>query len=74
MLIEAAEDDHGSTTSFRRAGKLTHKELAVRIGCSREAMSKCLKVLAGKGIIKEFEGGIMIANNALEHIKHRDRI
>jgi len=73
-LLEAAADDRTSTTGFRKAGKLTHKELAARIGCSREAVSKCLKVLSGKGIVKESEGSILIANNALERIKNRDKI
>jgi len=72
-LLEAAADDTTSTTRFRKTGKLTHKELAARIGSSREAVSKCLKVLSLKGIVKESEGSILIANNALERIKHHER-
>lgn len=73
-LFDAAAHDVDGTTRFRKASKLTHKELAARIGCSREAVSKCLKVLSGKGIVKESEGSILIAHNALERIKARDRI
>ena len=73
-LLDAAAEDSTSTTGFRKAGKLTHKELAARIGCSREAVSKGLKVLSGKGIVKESEGSLLIANNALEQIKDRHRI
>lgn len=73
-LFDAAADDSTCTTGFRKAGKLTHKELAARIGCSREAVSKCLKVLSRKGIVKESEGSLLIANNALERIKDRARI
>lgn len=71
-LLDAAACDTASTTGYRRAGKLTHKELAARIGSSREAVSKCLKVLLGKGIVKESDGSILIAHNALERIKERE--
>jgi CRP/FNR family cyclic AMP-dependent transcriptional regulator len=73
-LLEGAAADSIGAAGFRKAGKLTHKELAARIGCSREAVSKCLKVLSGKGLVKESEGNMLIANNALERIKDRDRI
>jgi CRP/FNR family cyclic AMP-dependent transcriptional regulator len=72
-LLEAATDDSASTTGFRKAGRLTHKELAARIGSSREAVSKCLKVLSGKSIVKESDGYILIAHNALERLKHNER-
>jgi CRP/FNR family cyclic AMP-dependent transcriptional regulator len=72
-LLEAAADDSTSTTGFRKAGRLTHKELAARIGSSREAVSKCLKVLSGKSIVKESDGLILIAHNALERLKHNER-
>jgi CRP-like cAMP-binding protein len=72
-LLDAAASDSVSTTGFRKAGKLTHKELAARIGSSREAVSKCLKVLLGKGIVKESDGNIMIVHNALERLKEGER-
>jgi CRP/FNR family cyclic AMP-dependent transcriptional regulator len=72
-LLEAAAGEGTETSGFLKTGKLTHKELAARIGCSREAVSKCLKVLSGKGIVKEAEGQILIAGNALERLKNIDK-
>jgi CRP/FNR family transcriptional regulator, cyclic AMP receptor protein len=72
-LLEAAADDSTSTTGFRKAGRLTHKELAARIGSSREAVSKCLKVLSGKSIVKESDGDILIVRYAQERLKHNER-
>ena len=68
-LLDAATAEGVNIKGFLRAGKLTHKELAARIGSSREAVSKCMKVLATKGITKEAEGQILIAYNALERLK-----
>jgi CRP/FNR family transcriptional regulator, cyclic AMP receptor protein len=68
-LLEAAGDNQGSPGYFK-SGKLTHKELAARIGSSREAVSKCLKVLMQKTIVKEANGNILIACNALERLKN----
>ena len=67
-LLDAAKADP-SVKGYLRAGKLTHKELAARIGSSREAVSKCMKVLSTKGIIKEPEGSVLIACNALDLAK-----
>lgn len=69
-LLEAAADDKAPAAGFLKTGKLTHKELAARIGCSREAVSKCLKVLSAKKIVKESGGSIFIAHNALDNLKH----
>ncbi len=71
-LLEAAEETgpHG----FLKAGRLTHKELAARIGSSREAVSKCLKVLTTKGIVREADENILIARNALERIKEHRKV
>jgi len=73
-LLDAAAAEGPNTGSFLKSGKLTHKELAGRIGCSREAVSKCMKVLSGKGLVKESEGSILIAANALERIKNAPRL
>ncbi len=73
-LLESPAADAASAGGFLKTGKLTHKELAARIGSSREAVSKCLKVLSGKGIVKESEGSILIARNALERIKEHGRL
>jgi CRP/FNR family transcriptional regulator, cyclic AMP receptor protein len=68
-LLESATTGGSGSKGFLKAGKLTHKELAARIGSSREAVSKCMKMLSMKGIIKEAEGHILIVHNALERLK-----
>lgn len=72
-LMDAASAEGTNVKGFLKAGKLTHKELATRIGSSREAVSKCMKMLATKGIIKEAEGQLLIAFNALELLKEGTR-
>jgi CRP-like cAMP-binding protein len=72
-LLDAATVEGASGKGFLRVGKLTHKELAARIGSSREAVTKCMKVFSAKGIIKEAEGHILIAHNALERLKEKER-
>jgi len=74
LLDNAAPADGDHCAGYVKAGKLTHKELAARIGSSREAVSKCLKVLTTKSIVKESEGNILIMRNALERIKNRQRM
>jgi CRP/FNR family cyclic AMP-dependent transcriptional regulator len=69
-LLEAASGENAPAMGFLKTGKLTHKELAARIGCSREAVSKCLKVLSLKKIVTESGGSILIAHNALDILKH----
>lgn len=54
---------------YIKVKKLTHKELAARVGSSREAVTKCMKLLAAKGIIKEAEGHISVASDAVERLK-----
>jgi len=71
-LLDAAPAEVTGGKGFLKAGKLTHKELAARIGSSREAVSKCMKVLTMKGIIKDADG-ILVAQNALERLKEEDR-
>jgi CRP/FNR family cyclic AMP-dependent transcriptional regulator len=73
-LLDASAAGDRDTKGFYKTGKLTHKELAARIGCSREAVSKCLKVCSQKGIVKEAGGSILIAHNALERLKEREKI
>jgi CRP-like cAMP-binding protein len=70
-LLDDATSDGAGAKGFQKARKLTHKELASRIGSSREAVSKCMKVLSSKGIIKESEGSILIAHNALDRLKEK---
>jgi CRP-like cAMP-binding protein len=70
-LIDDAAKDDKSVKGFLRCSRRTHKELAGMIGSSREAISKCLKVLAADGIVREAEGQMLIAENALDRLKHR---
>lgn len=70
-LLEAATHTGTPVKGFLKAGKLTHKELAARIGSSREAVSKCMKVLSTRGITKEAEGQILIAVNAIDLLKQQ---
>jgi len=72
-LLEAARSGGPGLKGYLKAGRLTHRELAARIGSSREAVSKCMKVLASKGITGEAEGQILIASNALERMKEGER-
>ncbi len=71
-LLDAALVKGNGGTGFLKAGKLTHKELAARIGSSREAVSKCMKVLFLKGIVKEADG-LLVAHDALERLREEDR-
>ncbi len=68
-LLEAASGAGSPAKGFLKAGRLTHKELAARIGSSREAVSKCMKLLTVRGITREAEGQILIAADALERLK-----
>ena len=72
-LHEAAVNQQPTSSGYLRAGKLTHKELAARIGSSREAVSKCMKLLSTKGIVQESDGQLLIAHNATEQLKNERR-
>ena len=72
-LLDAATAVDLGDKGFFKVGKLTHKELAARIGSSREAVSKCMRVFMTKGIIKETEGHILIAHNALDRLNDSKR-
>lgn len=68
-LLDAAKTRDDKAHGYLRASKLTHKELAAHIGSSREAVSKCMKILVSKGIVKEVDDGILVAQNALELLR-----
>ncbi len=74
LLEQSKPAKRASHAGYLEAGKLTHKELSARIGSSREAVSKCLKVLAAKMIVKEADGRILIAQDALERLKRKERV
>jgi CRP/FNR family cyclic AMP-dependent transcriptional regulator len=73
-LLDGAKPDDGVGKGFLKRDKLTHKELSGMIGSSREAVSKCMKLLAASGIVKESDGQLLIAENALEQLKRRTSI
>lgn len=68
-LLEKAKSDEKAGAGFLVCEKCTHKELAARIGSSREAVSKCMRIFASRGIVKESDGRLLIAANALDTIK-----
>lgn len=70
-LVDSSTGADKIAKGFLRCPKLTHRELAARIGSSREAVSKCIKVLSTNGILKESGGFFLIAENALELLKNR---
>lgn len=53
-------------SGFFRIKRLTHRELAARTGASREAVSKAMKVLVFRGVIKENEGHFLLSPLAEE--------
>ncbi|HAS53125.1 MAG: hypothetical protein A2X56_11565 [Nitrospirae bacterium GWC2_57_13] len=72
-LLESAQGGDDRTAGYLRTKKLTHKDIASRIGSSREAVSKCMKVLATKGIIRDGEGEILIAHDAVDMLRENSR-
>lgn len=72
-FLGTASGSGKNVSGFLQTEKLTHKELAARIGSSREAASTCMKVLSAKGIIKEAERHILIARDALERLRKEKR-
>jgi CRP/FNR family transcriptional regulator, cyclic AMP receptor protein len=73
-LLDGSSREGKSAKGFLRGAKRTHKELAGLIGSSREAVSKCMKVLVSTGVVREAEGHILIAENALEQLKQRPSV
>lgn len=70
-LVDSARRDNSAGRGYLKLDRLTHKEMAARIGSSREAVSKCMKVLTTNGIVKEAGSSLLIAENALELLKNR---
>lgn len=57
----AVTDGEKDTKGFLRIKKQTHKELAARIGASREAISKALKILWFKKMVIEEAGYFLVS-------------
>ncbi len=65
LLLQIAQTDGSKDKNgFSRVKKLTHRELAAHTGASREAITKVMKVLAFRGIVKEEDGYFLISPNA----------
>ena len=73
-LLDGTKPGSADSKGYLKTGKRTHKELAGQIGCSREAVSKCLKMLMGNNIVKESEGFMLVAGNALDRLKQGNKI
>ncbi|MEW5745683.1 MAG: Crp/Fnr family transcriptional regulator [Nitrospirota bacterium] len=69
VFLEEESGEAGAGEPFIKRNKLTHKELASLVGASREAVSKGMKVLVTKGIVKEGADHLLVARNALELLK-----
>jgi CRP-like cAMP-binding protein len=62
FLLRTSEGEEGrDENGFYRSKKRTHVELAQNIGSSRESVSKSLKVLAHKELVKDRDGYFLIA-------------
>lgn len=66
LAQQAKADEERNDDGFYRIKKLTHKELASRIGSSREAVSKILKVLSMKNIVREEKGNFLLSPSIYE--------
>lgn len=53
---------------FSRVRKLTHRELAARTGSSREAVTKALKVLSFRNLVKEEKDCLWVSPDATETV------
>lgn len=67
LLLQIAKTEGDiDKEGFFRIKKLTHKELAAHTGASREAITKVMKVLTFREIIKEEGGYFLISPDAEE--------
>jgi len=73
-LLDGSSRQDNAPKGFLAGAKRTHKELASMIGSSREAVSKCMKLLTSTGVVREAEGQMLIAENALEQLKLRSQM
>lgn len=69
LLLQIAKTEgHKDKGGFFRIKKITHRELAAHTGASREAITKVMKVLAFREMVKEEDGYFLISPNAEEGI------
>lgn len=64
LLQTAKAEGEKDKSGFFRIKKLTHKELAARTGASREAISKVIKVLAFRDVVREEGDCLLISPDA----------
>jgi CRP-like cAMP-binding protein len=65
LLLQIAKaEGEKDKSGFFRIKKLTHKELAARTGASREAISKVIKVLAFRDVVREEGDCLLISPDA----------
>ncbi len=65
LLLQIAQTDGSKDKNgFSRVKKLTHRELAAHTGASREAITKVMKVLAFREMVKEKGGYFLISPDA----------
>lgn len=65
IFLDVAQAEGERNRGCVRIKRLTHRELAARIGSSREAVSKCMKMLTSKGLVKEADGFLLITETVL---------
>ncbi|MCE5194348.1 MAG: Crp/Fnr family transcriptional regulator [Nitrospiraceae bacterium] len=68
FLQIASTGSEKNNEGFLRIGKITHRELAARTGASREAISKVIKVLIFRKILKEDERHFFISPKAEQEV------
>lgn len=68
VLLDLERVGKDRETGYIVVRRLTHKELASRIGSSREAVSKCMKLLTMNGLIKESEDRVYVAADAIQRL------
>ncbi|MDI6744333.1 MAG: Crp/Fnr family transcriptional regulator [Thermodesulfovibrionales bacterium] len=68
FLSIAAAEGEKDKSGFFRIKKLTHKELAARTGASREAISKVIKALAFRDVVREDGDYFLISPDAENRI------
>ncbi len=67
-LSELAKKKGTKEGKYLRIRKMTHRELASRVGASREAVTKALKALTFKGVIVDKGNFWLISENACEEV------
>lgn len=68
-LWKICQSDGEKKGDYIKIEKKTHHELASLVGASREAVTKCMKYFAEKGIIREENGQLLLSKAALHHYR-----